>query len=76
MGWPEAFLIAGKKADTIVQVLTNNYLPVHMCPRFILSDNEMEIKNQLVDDVLKQLGIDYIFSTPYHPQSKETRGIP
>ena len=40
-----------------------------MYPRFILSDNGMEFKNQLMDDVLKQLGIDHIFSTPYHPQS-------
>ena len=28
-----------QKADTIVPVLINNYLPIHMCPRFILSDN-------------------------------------
>ena len=42
-----------------------------MCPRFILTDNGMEIKNQLMDDVLKQHGIDHIFSTPYHSQSYE-----
>ena len=41
-GWPEAFLIPGKKTDTIVCVLINNYLPIHMCPNFILSDNGTE----------------------------------
>ena len=56
-------------ADTIVHVFINNYLPIHMCPRFILPDNGMEFKNQLMDDVLKQLGIDHIFSTPYHPHT-------
>ena len=40
-----------------------------MCPRYILSDNGIEFKNQLMDEVLQQLGIDYIFSAPYHPQS-------
>ena len=29
----------------------------------------MEFKNNLMDHVLKQLGIEKIFSTPYHPQS-------
>ena len=40
-----------------------------MCPRYILSDNGTEFKNNLMDQVLKQLGIKRIFSTPYHPQS-------
>ena len=40
-----------------------------MCPRYILSDNGMEFKNNLMDQVLQQLGIDRIFSAPYHPQS-------
>ena len=71
MGWPKAFLIPYKKADTdtIVCVLIYNYLPIHMCPHFILSDNGTEFENQLMDNVLQQLGIDNIFSAPYHPQS-------
>ena len=31
-GWPEAFLIPDKSADTIVSRFINKYLPVHMCP--------------------------------------------
>ena len=68
-GWPEAFPIPNKSADTIVTTLINHYLLVHMCPRYILSDNSMEFKNNLMDQVLQQLGIDRIFSAPYHPQS-------
>ena len=70
-GWPEAFSIPDKTADTIVATLINHYLPVHMCPRYILSDNGTEFKNNLMDQVLQQLGIDRIFSAPYHPQSNE-----
>ena len=33
-GWPEAFPIPDKKADTIVCVFINNYLPIHICPHF------------------------------------------
>ena len=42
-----------------------------MCPRYILSDNGNEFKNQLMNQVLQQLSIDHIFSAPYHPQSNE-----
>ena len=36
MGWPEAFLIPDKLADAIVSTFINQYLLVHMCPRYIL----------------------------------------
>ena len=69
--WPDVFPILDKSADTIVSTFINQYLPVHMCHRYILSDNSTEFKNTLMDQVLKQLGIDRIFSAPYHPQSND-----
>ena len=68
-GWLEAFPIPDKSTDTIVATLINQYLSIHMCPRYILSDNGMEFKTNLMNQVLQQLGIDRIFSAPYHPQS-------
>ena len=62
--WPEAFPIPDKSADTIVSTFINEYLPVHMCPWYILSDNGTEFKNSLMDQVLKQLGIDRISQLP------------
>ena len=47
--WLEAFPIWDKLADTIVSTFINHYLPVHMCPRYILSDNGTEFKNQLMN---------------------------
>ena len=67
-GWPEAFLIPVKKADTIFHIFINNELPIHMCPHIILSDNDTEFKNKLMDNMLQKHGIDHIFSVPYHPQ--------
>ena len=46
MGWPEAILIPNKSADTITKTFIRHYLPRHLCPRFILSDNGTEFKNQ------------------------------
>ena len=68
-GWPGSFPIPDKFADTIVSTFINEYLPVHMCPQYILSDNETEFKNTIMNQVLQQLGIDRIFLAPYHPQS-------
>ena len=58
-----------KNTDTIICIFINNYLPIHMCPCFILSDSGTEFENRLMDNVLQQLGIDYIFSAPNHQQS-------
>ena len=68
-GWPEVIPIPNKSADTVTKAFIRLYLPRHMCPRFILSDNGTEFKNQVFDQVTKDLGIERIFSTPYHPQS-------
>ena len=68
-GWPEAFPIPGKSADAIGSTFINQYLPFHMWPRYRLSDNGTEFQNHLMGQVLKQRGIDCIFSAPYHPQS-------
>ena len=69
MGWPEAIPITNKSADTITKAFIRHYLPRHLCPQFILSDNGTEFKNQIFDRVTKDLGIERIFSAPYHPQS-------
>ena len=69
MGLPEVIPILNKSANTITKAFVRHYLPRHLCPQFILSDNGTEFKNQIFDKVMKDLGIERIFSTPYHPQS-------
>ena len=60
-GWPEAFPIPDKTVDTIVSTFINEYLPVHFCPWYILSDNGMEFKKTCMGQVLQELGIGRIF---------------
>ena len=68
-GWPEVIPIPNKSADTTTKAFIRQYLPRYLCPRFILSDNGTEFKNQIFDKVTKDLDIERIFSAPYHPQS-------
>ena len=70
-GWWEAFPIPNKKADTIVHVFIKNYLLVHMCPRYKLSDSGREFKNKFLDNILQQLSIDHIFSAFTIPRVME-----
>ena len=49
MGWLEAIPIPDKSADTIGSTFINQYLPVHLCTRYILSDIDTEFKNTLMD---------------------------
>ena len=67
----KAFPIPDKSVDTIVTTLINHYLPVHMYPRYILSDNGTELKESVGGSSSKQLSIDSIFTALYHPQSNE-----
>ena len=69
MGLLEAILIPNKSPDTITKAFIRHYLPRHLCPPFILSDNGTEFKNQTFNRVTKDLSIERIFSAPYHPQS-------
>ena len=68
-GWPQVIPIPNKSTDTITKAFIRHYLPRHMCPQFILSDNGTEFKNQIFNKVTKDLGIERIFSAPYHPKS-------
>ena len=65
-GWPEAFPISNEKADTTACISINNNL-LSTCA--LASDNGTEFINHLMHKVLKQPGINSIFSAPYHPQS-------
>ena len=75
-GWPEAILIPNKSANTITKAFIRHYLPRHMCPQFILSDNGTEFKNQIFDKVMKDLGIKRIFCTIPPSEQWEIRNIP
>ena len=47
-----------------------------MYPRYILSDNGVEFKKNLMDQVLQQLGVEqHIFSTLSPPEQWQIRSV-
>ena len=76
IGGPEALPIPDKKADTIVCIFINNYLPIHMCLCFILSDNGTEFKNQLMDCSPNNVALIASFLPHITQKVMETRCFP
>ena len=68
-GWPEVYAIPDKTGNTIAQILLTEFVPRHGCPRLVISDQETEYCNALLDLVHKELGITRIRTSSYHPQS-------
>ena len=68
-GWPEAYAIPDKSANTIAQLLLSDFIPRHGCPLLMISDQGTEYCNTLLNVVNKELGISRIRTSSYHPQS-------
>eukprot|EP00745_Piridium_sociabile_P008697 TRINITY_DN158_c0_g1_i1.p1 TRINITY_DN158_c0_g1~~TRINITY_DN158_c0_g1_i1.p1 ORF type:complete len:1374 (-),score=188.80 TRINITY_DN158_c0_g1_i1:1054-5175(-) len=68
-GWPEAYAVPDKRADTIMQLLTEKIIPRHSCPLQLVTDNGTENVNQTMRETLEELNIDHVTTSPYHPQA-------
>ena len=68
-GWPEAFAVPDKTAETVAHLLIEEIFPRHGSPLQILSDNGSENINRVVRETLAALGIHHVTTSYYHPQS-------
>jgi transposase InsO family protein len=67
-GWPEAFPVSDKSADTIAQLLIDEILPRHGIPLWIVTDNGSENVNKVIGEMLAELNIHHVVTSFYHPQ--------
>ena len=62
--------IPNKKAETVLKAYMNHVYCKYGGSFKILSDNGEEFKNKLMEEVSKELGVEYkVYSPPYRPQS-------
>ena len=67
--WMNAIPIKNKSASTISKALKYQILPnLVQVPQKILSDNGLEFRGKETEEVLEELGIEHVYSSPYHPQ--------
>ena len=50
-------------------MLTDKLIPTPLCPIKIVTDNDAEYKNKIVDEVHKKLKTGRNYTSPYHAQS-------
>ena len=69
-GYTFCIPIPNKKAEMVLKVYMNHVYCKYGGSFKILSDNGMEFKNKLMEEVSKELGVEYkVYSPPYWPQS-------
>ena len=68
-GWPEAFAVPDKTADTVAHLLIEEIFPRFGCPLQIVTDNGTENVNKVVKDTMQSLNIHHVLTSVYHPQS-------
>ena len=69
-GYTFCIPLPDKKAETVLKAYMNHVYCKHRGSLKILSDNGTEFKNKLMEEVSKELGVEYkVYSPPYRPQS-------
>ncbi|XP_053391492.1 uncharacterized protein LOC128554262 [Mercenaria mercenaria] len=68
-GFPEAFAAPDKSTNTVIDLLLNEIYPRYGCPLQIIHDRGSEFTSSAFREVLKELNIDNVSCTAYHPES-------
>ena len=68
-GWPEAFAVPHKTAETVARLIIEQIFPRFGCPLQIVTDNGTENVNKIVKETLAKLKIDNVLTSVYPPQS-------
>ena len=68
-GWPEAFAVPDKTADSVAHLLIEEIFPRFGCPLQIVTDNGSENVNKVVQETMRSLNINHVQTSVYHPQS-------
>ena len=67
-GWPEAFAVPDKCAETIAHLILEEIFPKFGAPLELVTDNGTENENRVVRAVLKSLNVHHVKTSYYHPQ--------
>ena len=67
-GWPEAFAVPDKSAETVVHVVLDEIIHGHRTPLETVTDNGTENINKVMKFTLEQMNISHVTTSYYHPQ--------
>ena len=67
-GWLEAYPLPDKSADSVVNVLVEEFIPRHSTPWKLITDNGSEFVNHAFETTLKRMNILHAKTSFYHPE--------
>ena len=67
-GWPGAFPVLDKTAETVAHLLLEEITPWYSTPVQIVTDNGSENINRVMKHTLQEINISYATTSYYHPQ--------
>ena len=67
--WCEAEPLPDTSASTVAAALLRRIIFPHDCPTQLLSDQGPQFRSEVLTVLSKSMGIQQIFTTPYHPQT-------
>ena len=68
-GWPEAFAVPDKTAETVAHLIIEEIYPRFGCCLELVTDNGSENVNRVVKETLQTLNIHHVTTSFYHPSS-------
>ena len=68
-GWQEAFALPDKSAENVGHVVIDEIFPRFGCPLQIVSDNGTENENKVIRETLKEMNVDHVTTSFYHPEA-------
>eukprot|EP00917_Polyrhabdina_sp_WS-2016_P018756 GHVP01040310.1.p1 GENE.GHVP01040310.1~~GHVP01040310.1.p1 ORF type:complete len:106 (-),score=4.75 GHVP01040310.1:153-470(-) len=71
-GMPTLFLISDRRSETIWSALYQQFFLRFRFPTTLLSDNAIEFSSEKFNQYALKVGIQPIFSAPYHPRANRT----
>lgn len=69
IGWPEALAIPDKNAENIAHLVIDEIFPRFGCPLQVVTNNGTENKNRVMRETFKELNIDHLTTSYYHPEA-------
>ncbi len=67
--WCETEPLPDTTASTVANALLRKVIFPHGCPLQLLSDQGPQFRSEVMQILSKALGINQLFTTPYHPQT-------
>ena len=62
------FPLKNEKAQTLAQILCEDFFPYFGIPKVILSDRGSAFTGKIFEEVAKNYGLKQVYTTPYHPK--------